>query len=129
MSSMELCDRGDGVQGHYCIGRRMRIDSRYMEYYNESGWAGFGELFKSREAAEAKLRELLENEIPEALCKAIRAVVRVNEKIQEYRKSNQIIPEICLIDLQLQVNNLRDWLPEVLENYQKQQRELKNEKE
>jgi len=61
--------------------------------------------------------ELLENEIPEALYKAIRAVVRVNEKIQEYRKSKQIIPDICLTDLQLQVNNLRDWLPEILEQY------------
>lgn len=54
-----LVDRGDGVKGHYCIGRKMKkYPLETWEYYNESGWAGFGELFKSKESAEAKLSEL-----------------------------------------------------------------------
>lgn len=38
-----LCDRADGVRGHYCVGR-MRRDG-YFEYWNGRGnnWSGFAD--------------------------------------------------------------------------------------
>ena len=55
--------------------------------------------------------------IPEELYQAIRSVVRINTKIQEYLSNKKPIPDIFLIDLNLQVNTLKDWLPETLEDY------------
>jgi hypothetical protein len=51
---MQLCDRADGVEGHYCIGRPIG-DSIYWEYYNEGKWCSAGEVFIGRDRAEKML--------------------------------------------------------------------------
>lgn len=55
---MKLCDRGDGVHGHYCIGRK--VDSIYWQYWNEysKDWSAFGTLYVGKSVAMAKLKEL-----------------------------------------------------------------------
>lgn len=39
-----IVDRGDGVKGHYCIGR-WNTKGRFNEYYNNGRWVSAGELF------------------------------------------------------------------------------------
>jgi len=46
-----LLDRGDGVKGHYCIGRLIRIDEIYWEFWNHGKWASAGQVFVGKEAA------------------------------------------------------------------------------
>lgn len=57
-TGMKLCNRADGVNGHFCIGRPMRPDEPYYEYYNKGKWLSAGELFVGTETAESKLKEL-----------------------------------------------------------------------
>jgi hypothetical protein len=56
----KLRDRGDGVKGHYCIGRQVNDGDGflYWEFYNKGKWCSAGEVFIGRETAEAKLKEL-----------------------------------------------------------------------
>lgn len=54
---MKLFDRGDGVRGHYCIGRLIG-NGPYHEFYNKSGWAGSGQLFTSKHAAMLVMKRL-----------------------------------------------------------------------
>jgi hypothetical protein len=39
-----IIDRGDGVRGHYCIGR-LHASGRYWEYYNKGKWTSAGDVF------------------------------------------------------------------------------------
>lgn len=54
LSRMQLCNRADGVDGHYCIGRPIG-DSIYFEYYNDGKWCSAGEVFVGRDRAEKML--------------------------------------------------------------------------
>lgn len=56
-SGMQLCNRADGVDGHYCIGRRID-NSIYFEYYNDGKWCSAGEVFIGRDRAEKMLLAL-----------------------------------------------------------------------
>ena len=52
-----LIDRGDGVRGHFCIGRC--ANGVYSEFWNDGhGWCSAGTVYVGREAAEAKLKEV-----------------------------------------------------------------------
>ena len=55
--SAKLLDRGDGVKGHYCIGRQT---GDYMEFWNdkEVRWCSAGTVYKKKVLAEDKLRWL-----------------------------------------------------------------------
>lgn len=55
---MKLFDRADGVKGHYCIGRQIG-NTNFVEFWNKGGWAGHGQLFTSKKAAEFKMARLL----------------------------------------------------------------------
>ena len=59
---MEIRNYADGVDGHYCIGRPIKGDLVYWEYYNgdaDGEWSAFvGEVFKDFETAVAKYEEL-----------------------------------------------------------------------
>ena len=57
---MRLFDHVDGIEGHFCIGRRVR-GSEFWEFWNPTGWAGSGKVFSSRDTAEFKLAELMKN--------------------------------------------------------------------
>jgi hypothetical protein len=57
-TGMKLCNRADGVNGHFCIDRPIRPDEPYYEFYNKGKWCSAGEVFIGTEAAEAKLKEL-----------------------------------------------------------------------
>lgn len=50
-----IVDRGDGVKGHYCIGRLVKPGEPYWEYWNKGEWGSAGEVFIGREVAEAQL--------------------------------------------------------------------------
>lgn len=50
-----LTDRGDGVKGHYCIGRLIKPGEPYWEYWNKGQWSSAGEVFIGNEAAQAQL--------------------------------------------------------------------------
>ena len=49
---MEIKNRADGADGHYCIVRPMQDDSGYCEFYNN------GEVFNDFESAVKKYQEL-----------------------------------------------------------------------
>lgn len=52
-----LIDCGDGVRGHFCIGRSM--GGMYYEFWHDRiGWCSAGAVYVGREAAEAKLKEV-----------------------------------------------------------------------
>lgn len=53
-----LVDRGDGVKGHYCIGRLVKPGEPYWEYWSKGEWSSAGEVFIGREAAEAQLESI-----------------------------------------------------------------------
>lgn len=57
-TGMKLCNRSDGVDGHFCIGRPIKPDEPFYEYYNKGEWLSAGELFVGIETAESKLKEL-----------------------------------------------------------------------
>lgn len=61
MKKLRLCDRADGVRGHYCIGRPVRNCPAFTEYWNPSGWAGSGYLFTDEKLAQAVLDLLAQN--------------------------------------------------------------------
>ena len=50
-----LLDRGDGVKGHFCIGRLIKPAEIYWEFWNGGQWRGAGEVFVGREAAQRQL--------------------------------------------------------------------------
>lgn len=49
---VKLVNYADGVDGHYCIGRRVG-NTIYQEFWNPDGWAGSGFLFTDKRIAEA----------------------------------------------------------------------------
>jgi hypothetical protein len=52
-----LINRGDGVNGHYCIGRSR--DGVFYEFWSDrEGWCSAGMVYIGREVAEAKLKEV-----------------------------------------------------------------------
>jgi len=58
---MEIQNRADGVDGHYCIVRPMQDNNHYCEYYNsgvEERWSAFGEVFMDFTSAVKKYEEL-----------------------------------------------------------------------
>lgn len=52
-----LSNRGDGVDGHYCISR-FNLKKECTEHFNEGTWTAFGELFKDARAAKSILFKL-----------------------------------------------------------------------
>lgn len=50
-----LIDRGDGVAGHFCIGRLCKPGQPYWEFWNKGQWVSAGEVFIGREAAQKQL--------------------------------------------------------------------------
>ena len=58
-TAMFLSDFADGVKGHYCIARQHnRYASPTSEYWNKTGWAGFGEVFYTKKAAMEQMRKI-----------------------------------------------------------------------
>jgi hypothetical protein len=57
--TLQLYDRADGVEGHYCIGRQ--ANPPFAEFWNPDGWAGSGFVFEDERLAQAVLK-LLQNE-------------------------------------------------------------------
>lgn len=57
---MKLCDMGDGVKGHYCIGKPMEKGSIYWQYWNDHAkeWSGAGTLYIGRDKAKKKMAQL-----------------------------------------------------------------------
>jgi hypothetical protein len=53
-----LLDRGDGVSDHYCIGRLIRTNEPYWEFWNQGQWVSAGEVFVGRENAQKALDRL-----------------------------------------------------------------------
>lgn len=53
-----LLDRGDGVRGHYCIGRLINLDEPYWEYWNAGRWHSVGTVFVGRELAQSELAKI-----------------------------------------------------------------------
>jgi hypothetical protein len=52
-----LINRGDGVNGHFCIGRSK--DGVFYEFWSDrEGWCSAGMVYIGQEAAEAKLKEV-----------------------------------------------------------------------
>lgn len=50
LSQPHLVNRGDGVNGHYCIGR-FNLTKNCVEYYNKDCWSGCGMLYIEKEIA------------------------------------------------------------------------------
>lgn len=69
-AGMKLCDRSDGVRGHFCIGRHMEKYRHYptptWEYWNKGEWCSAGELFLTREAAIQQRTILANAEVTDA---------------------------------------------------------------
>lgn len=57
-TGMRLFNRADGVNGHFCIGRKINESKNFYEFYNKGKWLSAGELFTSFEEAFDKLKEL-----------------------------------------------------------------------
>ena len=58
---MEIINRADGADGHYCISRPMQDDNRYSEFYNsgvKGGWSAVCEVFPDFTSAVKKYEEL-----------------------------------------------------------------------
>lgn len=53
-----LHNRGDGVDGHYCIGRLIDPAKPYWEFWNQDKWSSAGEVFVGKEAAQQALLRL-----------------------------------------------------------------------
>lgn len=55
-----LLNRGDGVDGHYCIGRRIDVSGSYScwEFWNEGRWLSAGEVFVGADAAMKTLDQI-----------------------------------------------------------------------
>jgi len=73
---LELANYADGVEGHYCIGRKIKENEIYYEFYNrrfKGEWCSAGEVFIGKEEATRVLIEL-ENEI-------------IQEKYKSYKTS------------------------------------------
>lgn len=51
----ELRNRADGVRGHYCIGRLMRRNAPYFEFWNYGVWCSAGQVFTDERLARAVL--------------------------------------------------------------------------
>lgn len=47
-SGLMLCNKADGVMGHYCVGSEIE---GHMEYWNPSGWAASGFVFTDKTLA------------------------------------------------------------------------------
>lgn len=67
---MRIIDRGDGVRGHFCIGRKVeggRYGIPFSEFWNDNikGWCSAGSVYIGKESAEKKIQELkkMENEL------------------------------------------------------------------
>ena len=54
---MRLLDYADGVKGHFCIGRTVGCPA-YWEFYNRGDWVSAGQVFKTKKAAQARLKRL-----------------------------------------------------------------------
>jgi hypothetical protein len=63
--ALSLLDRGDGVKGHFCIGKPMERGSIYWHFWNDDhnggGWCSAGSVYVGRRAARTKLREVAAN--------------------------------------------------------------------
>jgi hypothetical protein len=53
-----LVDHGDGVRGHYCIGRLISPDKSYWEFWNHGKWLSAGQVFIGRDVALATLNKI-----------------------------------------------------------------------
>lgn len=60
-----LVDHGDGVKGHYCIGRKMDMDKPYWEFWNKGAWVSAGEVFIGRQIAQKALDRLRTTTTPD----------------------------------------------------------------
>jgi hypothetical protein len=49
---LRLCNRADGIDGHYCIGRQTK-NHGYWEYWNKGKWESVGQLFIGEAVAES----------------------------------------------------------------------------
>ena len=65
-AGVKLLDRGDGVRGHFCIGKPMEKGSIYWHFWNDNhnggGWCSAGSVYIGRDAAKTKLREIAAND-------------------------------------------------------------------
>ena len=62
-SWLRLFDYADGVQGHFCIGRRISptsfpISREIWEFYNQGQWGSAGQVFTTKANAEFMMAEL-----------------------------------------------------------------------
>lgn len=53
-----LVDRGDGIKGHYCIGRLIEPDKSYWEFWNHGQWLSAGQVFIGKKVALATLAKI-----------------------------------------------------------------------
>lgn len=53
-----LVDRADGVKGHFCIGRLIRPNESYWEFWNSGRWLSAGQVFIGEDVATAALDRL-----------------------------------------------------------------------
>jgi hypothetical protein len=60
---VRLYNRGDGVRGHYCIGREVlaRDGLNYHEFWHTNRFCSAGEVFVGEERAKAKLVEVVQH--------------------------------------------------------------------
>lgn len=60
-----IIDYGDGVKGHFCIGKPIKPGSIFGHFWNDEckggSWCSAGSVYVGRAAAETKLRELVAN--------------------------------------------------------------------
>lgn len=57
---MKLCNRADGVPGHYCIGKKIVPGQPWWHFWNEqtNAWWGAGTVYVGRLRAERMLEKL-----------------------------------------------------------------------
>lgn len=61
---MQLCDRADGVSGHFCIGRYNEA-GKFWEFYNNGKWCSAGHVYVGEECA-AEAMEKISNSTQQA---------------------------------------------------------------
>jgi len=55
VTDMFLTDRADGVEGHFCITRKIG-SSIFVEYWDGRRWSGFGRLYSKSDALDEMRR-------------------------------------------------------------------------
>lgn len=89
-----IIDRADGVQGHYCVGRLIKIGEPFWEYWNSGSWASAATVYVGERLALDALRDIRVKADADA-----REVERLRAEIAR--------TDSCRIDLMRECDQLR----------------------